>query len=128
MRLRLSEAILLGSTIHPKAIGIRHAPDDSSCALGAAEDACGIINPWNLRGSLEERFPELYSPVRHPIDGKLEELGCVIASLNNGVAWRSRDLYFKAWSRERIADFVATVEPQPEPEPTPEPIEEPVAV
>jgi hypothetical protein len=129
MRLRLSEAILLGSALHPKAIGIRHAPDGSSCALGAAEDACGIINPYSLKGPLEERFPELLGFQKHPIDGLMEPLAPIIASLNNGYSFRKGDRRrFPAWSRETIASWVATVEPQPEPEPTPEPIEEPVAV
>ena len=130
MQLRLSEAILLGSTLNPKAIGVRHAPDGSSCALGAAEDAIGVRGC----GLLESRYPETYNMVAHPIDGESEMLGCVIASLNNGYGLRQCSFMFKPWSRERIASWVATVEPQPqpepqpEPEPIPEPTEEPVAV
>ena len=109
----LSEAIILGSTMNPKATGIRHRADGASCALGAAEDAFGIENKYS-DAMLEKRLPWLESlVVEDPaFGGHHGRLNGVIASLNNGLsAYGHR---FEPWSRESIADWVATVEPKPE--------------
>ncbi len=109
--MKLSEAIRLGAMMNPQCFNARRGDDGrSSCALGSALDAIGkpeahymdVINFW----------PESQFDVIDPIESKPMMLLSVIRSLNDVP---------NCWTRERIADWVETVETaqeakQPEPE------------
>ena len=101
--MRLSEAIMLGSTLSHQVFNRMHDSKGGRCALGAAYHAMGIdqydktvpdIWPWTY----ERAFcPECANP--WPV------FMLIAHCLNDG----------HRWSRERIADWVATVEPREEP-------------
>lgn len=130
--MKLSEAIRLGSMTTEKCIGERHRHDGTKCAIGAAEFAMGISGAEVLSsfcGTRTARRMETVWPfadktlVPHPeAPDHVTSITCCIATLNNG-AWHSFDwvnagkcdvqsLKFTPWTREAIADWVATVEPQ----------------
>jgi hypothetical protein len=88
--------------MRPKVIGIRHNAE-GTCALGAAEDAIGEKAHWHAH----EFFPLLNENAAHPEMKTTLDIGTIVASLNNGgLNYR----VWKPWSRERIADWVATIE------------------
>lgn len=107
--MRLSEAIRLGAMLRPQGKGDLFGANGTSCALGAAMEAIGlrpIEGAMDLDCSSDE-FEEMYhqwpilldepdSPIEHPYGKKLAE---TIPVLNDA-----------GWTRERIADWVATVE------------------
>ena len=108
--MKLSEAILLGSTMAPQGVG-GYERNGKTCALGAAGQAVGLhgyeigsVWLWSREGSVP-------CPVcRHdawPIS--------VIAHLNDT----------HTWTRERIAEWVAKIEPKEE---TAEQVNEPELV
>jgi hypothetical protein len=117
-----SEAIRFGAMMNPQARFVRHAPDGSSCVLGAMEDAIGLGSDdehFILRAQLlAERFPILRRRIAHPVTGHVYDLDKVIAGLNNN-GWdydcRPPRRLLKPWTRERIADWVETVERSLEP-------------
>lgn len=106
--MKLSDALRLGSMATPKAVGIRHKGDGSTCALGAVEYAIGC--ELNNDRNAERYFPCLDWIVNDPISGRFYELSCVIAMLNNG-----RNIFYNitypAWTREDIANWIDTVIP-----------------
>lgn len=106
--MRLSEAIRLGSMLKPQAFDY-YAFDGGTCALGAAAEACSIDartvgqvdiarlseqHEWSL-----EKFYEVPCPVCDVNHGDCDDEN-VIAHLND----------VHRWTRERIADWVETVE------------------
>jgi hypothetical protein len=106
--MKLSEAILLGSTLHPQGFGdFRVAGPISgqllTCAWGAAHDAVGMVDddddePLNWRWSTVEG--EVHCP-QEECNRTQNYHGTMIVHLNDE----------HKWSRERIAEWVATVEP-----------------
>ena len=103
--MKLSEAILLGSTLSEQFFFGAHSSDGKArCALAAAADACGIG-----LSSLYDHFPwvqrnrEMLCPQCRPELRHLERLTAfsVIVHLNDK----------HRWSREKIAEWVATIEP-----------------
>lgn len=112
--MRLSEAIRLGAMLRPQAFG-RLRVDGGSCALGAAYEAAGILRADGETVALHAlmvTFPlmdqDCGCPVPHCYLQK-DELGEIVAHLNDE----------HRWTRNAIADFVASCEP---------PIDPPVAV
>lgn len=112
--MRLSEAILLGSTLSKQGFGPEALYQEERCAIGAALQA---LNVQVHHGStcfgyaaIHKEYPELKDlrpscPAGH----------CNIA-LDHGsnaisVIWHLNDIH--EWSRERIAEWVSTIEPQP---------------
>lgn len=94
--LRLSEAIKLGSMLRPQAFW-ENFTAIGSCAIGAGLEAVG--KRWDYATSI---WPWLNAPQACPECGvEHERGGWVITHLN--------DIHH--WTRERIADWVATVEP-----------------
>jgi hypothetical protein len=104
--MKLSEAILLGSTLRPQIKGYLFA-DERSCALGAAGEAVGaepkdcqatwefIRNAWPWSQVLSFRCPACWRPRE---------------------TWRVVDLIvhlndFHSWTRQCTAAWVAAVEP-----------------
>lgn len=111
--MRLSDAIRLGSMIRPKVDGY-FFHDGKSCALGAALEATGTVYDEGgckrHRDALRARWPfAVLRFVSCPACGRSMPLAALVAHLNNGGVE-----YFGTghdWTREAIADFVATVEP-----------------
>lgn len=118
MKLRLSEAIRLGSMLKPQDHEYFRSYEGYSCALGAAADALGVPdrgeNDWDFGyHALVCEYPHLAAEARCPACSRLRgawrrwreheyDLGDVITHLNDD----------HQWSRERIADWVATFESQ----------------
>lgn len=118
--MKLSEAIRLGAMLRPQTSGalfyrLRDGSGIGSCALGAAaealgaEAAIGITSERNADAFLDRQFrafmrTKLTCPCADPnlcwAAGHQQELGVVIVTLND----------MHKWSRERIADWVETVE------------------
>ena len=101
--MKLSEAIRLGSMLKPQGFGHDSARMNAkaTCAFGAVQDALGRIVipvlhwPWLTQGNA------------CPACGELDRtLSVISVHLNDA----------HRWSRERIADWVATIEPSESPE------------
>lgn len=100
MTVKLSEAIFLGSKLSRQAFGKMLRIDGSRCAFGAAMDAMGAdlkttspkeFWPWTLT--------EMYTC---PECSEVGKANFIIATHLNDQ---------HRWSREKIADWVASVEP-----------------
>ena len=110
--MRLSLAIRLGAMMRPQEFNMVFKRNDDgqycSCAIGAAAEAIGTLPNDNNQGLQEAvaAFPLLLeyvmSPTPTPNGPYKETVWCIIAELNNS-----------HWTRERIADWVETIEPQP---------------
>jgi len=107
--MKLSEAIRLGAMIRPKADGWFFL-DGASCAQGAALEACGTPYDDDFTAQLNFHFTvQLLWPWAGqreaccPVCDRQQSVKGIIAHLNN----RSGH----SWTREAIADWVATVEP-----------------
>ena len=115
--MKLSEAIRLGAMIRPQVIGgyVEHG----TCALGAAADASGIPAAFDTiqnrpcidYTALADRFPVLHAMVDHPA-------ATLVTDCVESIIWELNDVCH--WTREAIADWVATIEPQETPAATPE--------
>ena len=104
--MKLSEAILLGSTLRPQIRGHLFG-DGRSCALGAAGEAMGaqpkdcpsswefIRRSWPWTEVFSLRCPACWRPK------ETSEILALIAHLND----------FHGWTRQRTAAWVASVEP-----------------
>jgi hypothetical protein len=99
--MKLSAAILLGSTLREQCFG-RNFIGGGSCAFGAAYEALGY-DQFNFP-DYSNFWPWLDVPVECPVCGGLAPTAATIISahLNDD----------HKWTRERIAEWVATVEPQ----------------
>ncbi len=97
--MRLSEAIRLGAMLHPQTYRDYRTRDahgvTGTCALGAAEEA-GFPDPMTYLHELRTWCPGC------PANGPLP---AVIAHLNDQ----------HRWTREAIADWVETIEPERQP-------------
>ncbi len=108
--MKLSEAIRLGAMLKPQAFSGAQWPE-KSCALQAACDALGMdgtdVMPFLAKYPWAHR--KVTCPACNVMD-KPRAIHCVIAfHLNDD----------HRWTREQIADWVATIEPQDAPESTP---------
>lgn len=105
--MQLSEAIRLGAMLKPQ--GFDAWTPGHSCALQAAADAVGIGQEDNLMYvEARRRWPFLNEMQTCPACNGPED---ALVTL-----WHLNDQHH--WTRERIADWVATIEP---------PVTEPVA-
>ena len=96
--MKLSEAISLGAMLSPQAFGFLEDAQGGRCALGAARAATGDSTnyaewKWAFRAS-----------VNCPECGQIQLAVSAIAHLNDS----------HEWARQRIADWVSTVEPTEE--------------
>lgn len=106
--MKLSEAIRLGAMLKPQAFG--QYGSVASCALRAATDALGI--PPNKADSPDYdalkaryRYLDVLQPCPVPtcwLSGETDRALAVIYHLND----------HHQWTREQIADWIATIEPQ----------------
>ena len=126
--MKLSEAIRLGAMLRPQGFRRFFSPK-GSCAMGAAIEALGLdLDATNV--GLSEAYPWLFQAVGCPCGradhaaksmyrtrkGKVGGVCVVIAYLND----------FDRWTREQIADWVASIEPDEVPQT--EPVEEDACV
>ncbi len=103
--MRLSEAILLGSTLSVQGFNDGSMTGNNRCALGAATQALGIGSAL-LYSELEDEYPWLRSALECPD-------GCGIGPRPGiSVIWHLNDRHL--WTRERIAEWVSTIEPPEE--------------
>lgn len=104
--MNLSEAIRLGALLKPQGhMGFLDQRSGGTCALGAATDAIGRLNDL-LDGRFYEfrEWPVLGATVESPETGWRTTVWQSVVTLN--------DLH--GWTRERIADWVETIEAQQE--------------
>ncbi len=109
--MKLSEAIRLGSMVHPQGIGKLRSVNlsnevISTCALGAAYVASGldIVTHTDNYDELIQLYPILSKRVIQPLLGTGMELVHLIYWLNDS----------QRWTREAIADWVQTIEDEAE--------------
>ena len=117
--MKLSEAIRLGAMSCPQGFGSDAIRNEARCALGAALLAVGVVpaTEGNAYNQVAALWPLAYGvKVPHPVTGEVRDVIDVIWELND----------IEHWNRERIADWVATIEAQRDAHA--EPIAEPVAV
>jgi hypothetical protein len=108
--MKLSEAIRLGSLLRPQGFRALVDPYGGSCALGAAMEATGHptkapreIEPWDVFPLLTSGL--LFRCPRCHHTNELQGMCGIILCLNDT----------HKWTRERIADWVATIEPEESP-------------
>ena len=115
--MKLSEAIRLNGMMKPQGWGPGSMVSlDAPCALGGALQSIGK-QPKHEReayGAIAENWAFARKPAKCPcgsdhcaIQGKKLDIAIVIALLND----------YHGWTRDQIADWVATVEPAEEVEP-----------
>ena len=108
--MKLSEAISLGAMMGPKANGLLFGPKGGSCALGSAMLAVGASeakwNGWTLFHTQEEWRWAKEVVLSCPLCSRKAPVVQLIPHLNNGYT----DCHDQ--TREWIASWVATVEPQ----------------
>ena len=94
--MKLSDAIRLGAMLKPQAVR-----SWNGCALGVAMNAAGVEMPHSAE--LFRLWPWLSGVVlaEHPVTGERRSIVSIIYNLNDA----------RLWSRERIANWVATIEP-----------------
>lgn len=100
--MRLSEAIRLGAMLGPQALGWFHDDVGGTCALGAAKAAVGSATIAGFEPVL--RFSPVTCPACQQCFTTTEQvhaLGAMIVHLNDG----------HRWTREQIAELVASFEP-----------------
>jgi hypothetical protein len=100
MTLRLSEAIRLGAMLKPQGFGWFNTDDGGTCAMGAAMQAAGHIRDWPVVKKSPAACPAC--PLVRVSDNTHNATGAMIVHLNDD----------HRWTRERIADWVATLEAQ----------------
>ena len=117
--MKLSEAIRLGAMIRPQS-HVASFIGGKSCAQGAAAEACGMkYKEWaSVTNFLLSQYPwaeniNVPLPCGCTRDRPLIDSYGAIAHLNDHMGNHR-------WTREQIADWVATIEPQDSPvtEPT----------
>ncbi len=103
--MRLSEAIRLGAMFRPQSFGF-FFDAGKSCALGAALEAVGVRYGAFFKAELiiQSYWGWTSIFVQCPVCASRESVRTIIARLNNE----------HRWTREEIADWVATVEPADE--------------
>lgn len=114
--MKLSDAILLGSTMRPQIHG-RLSDGVGTCAMGAAFDGVGILDVimsyrFEWKDLIESQFPGAYSDRKYscPCEGSARRTECSALRSLTWMVVHLNDDHF--WTRERIASWVASVEPQ----------------
>lgn len=117
--MKLSEAIRLNGIVMPQGYGVASFwSDEAPCALGGARISAGLVRPDHddNRDSydfLRDAFPILNKILPHVCAA--DESCWVISSDGDGLTTVLRMVYHlndcHRWSRERIAEWVADIEP-----------------
>jgi hypothetical protein len=102
----LSQAIRLGARLKPQTMGMWQA-GGKTCAAGAALDAIGRLETDEPSLLLQEQWPVSTLRVQHPACPHITDYSvlAIITTLND----------CEGWSRERIADWVESIEAQQPP-------------
>lgn len=111
--IRLSEMMLLGSVVSGQAFGVFEDRDGNTCAIGSALKAAGRNAIDISITKSKEVFPILNHDALCPVDGcrwgnnkpwypYMPGLFLIVTHLNEE----------HQWTRQEIAAFVATIEPQ----------------
>jgi hypothetical protein len=100
-QLQLSEAIRLGAMLRPQ-VKRSYFREGGSCALGAALESTGMNVSATTDREIAARWPICDQLVQCPVFLRpyLDKLGYIIVELND----------VHGWTREAIADWVATIE------------------
>lgn len=113
--MKLSEAIRLGAMLKPPSrggfMGVAYRAD-GSCALKAAGDALGFSHSTDVAApypQLRDRFRWLDAPRACHIDGCTDDNFDGRFNDTLQIVYHLNDHHH--WTREQIADWVATVEP-----------------
>lgn len=108
--MKLSEAIRLGAMLKPQGFGVNSIKSDSpdTCALGAAADAVGITHDY---ADIYTAWPWTAKNCKSPFDDRLLFRRDHEDALS--IIWKLNDVH--RWTREQIADWVATIEPSESP-------------
>lgn len=107
--MKLSEAIRLGAMLKPQGFGNEALFGKSTCALGAAADAVNLPEELERYETLCTPFPIVGDHVEAcPAGAGCAAIWCGVTVLH--MAYHLNDIH--KWTRERIADWVATIEPQ----------------
>ncbi len=134
--IRFSEAIRLGAMMGPQLFGQELSMEDptASCAFGGAILAAGVeIKPPTVEygAGLAGRSAKASGSVTLPDEWKPFCLSVQSCPAEHSWNWKDQGIHIVAhlndyhhWSREQIADWVATVEPQEELAPPSVPIYE----
>ena len=117
--MKISEAIRLGAMLRRQAFHTVYDPDDqTSCALGAAAEAIGALDTTQRNAYTADA----QSKAQVWLHWKHVEVPCPLCGLDYDVSRNFRSTFHciqavivhlnndHRWTRERIADFVATVE------------------
>lgn len=96
--MRLSEAIRLGAMMKPQCY-FDFWLGGGSCAMGAALDAVGVTE-FDLAAQATELPLIFIGPVTCPACGVVGNIGAMMMHLNDS----------HRWTRERIADWVESIE------------------
>lgn len=111
--MRLSEAIRLGAMLRPQGRDVFMDEQHRTCALGAALDAIGQLDRRGL-GHIPSQWEWCWYGMG--LDGDRYPCPAGRCSYKSGalrVITHVNDHH--GWTRERIADWVATIEPREEP-------------
>lgn len=102
--MRLSEAIRLGAMLRPQALNHFITEAGATCAFGAAFEAIGrnIVAEADIlcSGDAMQAWAICDVDVLNPVSLEMDVLYSVVTSLND----------FHGWTRERIADWVESIE------------------
>ena len=100
--MKLSEAIRLGAMLRPQGFGPQVVTERGSCVWGAAIEAIGQY-PNVYWSRVLSKWPVATEPSVCPVlrCGTLGSVSGVMVHLNND----------HCWTREKIAEWVATMEP-----------------
>lgn len=109
MKIKLSDAIKLGSMLRPQGFGRTFTLSGKSCAVGAALESVGVLyNPEVRTAAVYSYWPWIdIQSAMCPCDSNVHDSV-------EGIIVRLNDVHL--WSREEIASWVATVEPSDSPE------------
>ena len=102
--MKLSEAIRLGAMLRPQAFKV-YFWLDNSCALGAAAEAAGVS--YGCTSTAHFRIVLLWPWLRTMVGRQCP--ACALDACPRKLIAHLNDDH--KWTRERIADWVATVEP-----------------
>lgn len=97
--MRLSDAIRLGAMLKPQAVGTTKGDGGQSCALQAACESVGVASIWDIQACYAA-FPVLMDWAQCPECRDTFMLDATVIHLNDE----------HHWTRERIADWVQTLE------------------
>ncbi len=115
--MKLSEAIRLGAMLKPQAFGDMSI--SGSCALQSAAEALGLRHRMSIYCELPDIYPHLESLIVDLPDGLTGFMNGPRVPLIEAI-YTLNDI--AKWTRERIADWVETIEREQEAAAAPEPV------